>query len=77
MLHGFGIPMLEISFDLVHRVVSIAYSILERCTKIETLSLIRIVKPIGLSRTWLRSQIWLLGPKFLYTFCIELFLVPI
>ena len=31
----------------------------------------------GLSRTWLRSQIWLLGPKFLYTFCIELFLVSI
>lgn len=32
MLHGFGIPMLEISFDLVHRIVSIAYAILERCT---------------------------------------------
>ena len=31
----------------------------------------------GLSRLWLRSQIWLLGPKFLYKFCIELFLVPL
>ena len=26
---------------------------------------------------WFRNQIWFLGPKFLYTFCIELFLVPI
>ena len=31
----------------------------------------------GCPDLWLRRQIWLLGPKFLYTFCIELFLVPI